>query len=137
MANINMMRIISLIKACCGSAPDDVSERPMERKTSHIKAPPHDVLILKSSSRNLPDASGNLPDANFVVQGAVEPEAKQKKKRKRRVKKPAERVVETKLNAPVLVRLDDSTFEAMKESQVEEKKVQPKPLKGILKNKGR
>lgn len=136
MANIIMMRVIGLIKACCGSVPEEASERPIERRTGHSMAPSLDVLILKSSSRNVADASGNLPD-NVVVLGAVEPEAKQKKKRKRKVKKPAERVVETKVIAPVEVRLDDSTIEAKKESQVEEKKVQPKPLKGILKNKGR
>jgi hypothetical protein len=67
----------------------------------------------------------------------LEPEAKPKKKRKRRVKKLAEQVLETKAAAPVEVRLEDSTFEAKKESPVEEKKIQPKPLKGILKNKGR
>lgn len=135
--NINMMRVIGLIKTCCGSVPDDVSERPIERKTSHIMAPSLDVLILKSSSRHSVDPSGNLPVENVVVQGVVEPEAKQKKKRKRRVKKPAEQVVATKAVVPAEVRLEDSTFEAKKETPVEEKKIQPKPLKGILKNKGR
>lgn len=140
---------MTLIKTCCGGTSEEVSER-LEKKLSHARNPTADVLILKSSSKGVLPGLGNTPRPgdgnvsnrmvadNYPLANQPEnyqrSESKIKRKRKKRVKKTLDATIEEQKPTKVEPRQDDSSLEQRKESQIEEKKVQPKPLKGILKN---
>mmetsp|Transcript_14255 Transcript_14255/g.26892 ORF Transcript_14255/g.26892 Transcript_14255/m.26892 type:complete len:147 (+) Transcript_14255:274-714(+) len=146
-----MLRFIRLIKTCCGGNADDVSER-VEKKFSHSKASNTDVLILKSASKSsLPNfgSSHGLPSAS-VSRTATDQQPQleksetiinaenKKRKRKKRNKRPSDLTIEIEGKAKVEQKQEDSSLEQRKESPIEERKPPPpKPLKGILKNKGR
>eukprot|EP00359_Climacostomum_virens_P002507 CAMPEP_0204918428 /NCGR_PEP_ID=MMETSP1397-20131031/16149_1 /ASSEMBLY_ACC=CAM_ASM_000891 /TAXON_ID=49980 /ORGANISM="Climacostomum Climacostomum virens, Strain Stock W-24" /LENGTH=128 /DNA_ID=CAMNT_0052091715 /DNA_START=11 /DNA_END=394 /DNA_ORIENTATION=+ len=128
-----MLRMISLIKTCCGGTSEEVSER-VEKLTQKQQAS-SDVLILKSISKEKAiggSVAGN-PEQDDSSALAEQPDQnKHKKKRKKKPKKPAQAsdVVES---VGLQAAQEDDSLEAKKDMSKEEQKSQAKPLKGILK----
>lgn len=147
-----MLRIISLIKACCGTNPEEHSAIA-DRVSSQTKLPSDDVLYLqKVSKSSLPKSLApggiNTPDplqsstniaqdkdsrSETLLFGNVKPKRKRKKQHNKRA---SDLTIEIPSGLKGTTGRDNSPIEEKKEP-VEEKKSVKKPLKGILKNKGR
>lgn len=133
-----MFRVIKLFRTCCGGNTEEVPERV--EMTSNSKQPSGEIIILKSASIGAPSARNSnppsLPAGNSAVDLLAKSDNKARKKRKKKVKKqPIE--VPPKIETKLAQRQDDDSLEAKKEMSFEESKSAVKPLKGILKNRGR
>lgn len=129
-----MMRALALLKTCCRGASDD--DTPQGERHTHGKQPSAASLILKSPGRDKPsvDVPQRPQELDNSSSDLVEkPDVRLKKKRKKKAKKPIAAAEEERVAKQ---QVEDESLEAKKDMSVEEHK-QLKPLRGILKNKGR